>query len=576
MSQPIQTAFPVGQSAPLYTAATMMVVIVMMMVAQLSISHSAVFHREVTKVEPSKTPAGFEARGPFRWAAVRTFAFVCLTYGFVIYFWTAINIENNFKYAWVTASVVISSVPIMGELVYHAMYNEMIHRQGVLLFRRLRGNKVMVDGVPLPPVMEIKPVKVNEYVYFLYALNYFSLTTLIVMSILCLYLFPGSGIQVYADTLARSTLVAAGAIIILFLLGDVGFKSAKKYRTGGLEDAPTQTQGLINTMIANKRAQLIELDKLQFKATPESFANLPPLSFMRSAGLAYPRNIPTNMIAHQIENKLIRPDMNTKFDVNDYSIIQHNENQAILVSSKDGEAIMDLAPGGSLNYDRHGLLGPVVIDGGNDKRPVVRDPPIDKGVQAIQDSEGDDKKLSTDRFIFRIFDDERPILFFENYVMGIGKGNGLFINTPGWLPLFMSLYFLAVEMQIWRNEGAGLMVAMITLAPCFVFAYIGHERQYLQLFWLNRMLGYFAIVVQRNIDYQNNGYTSTYLMNSTIIGDNTTMWLFESPQVTSPEKVLSVRFTSYLVFTWVCVWALFSIFQFFMVALPERGYGKAR
>jgi hypothetical protein len=545
------TVFPIGQSAPLYTIGSTITVIVMMMLAQLAFT-----------VRTGKTESvGISAENPYKWAAWRTFAFVGLAYGFCIYWWVETPGPWNFKIVWVTSSVVIASAPILAEL---PLYMRSIFSEDFYRVHFVVGTEMLkFDSAAVQAAMQAR--KYISYRGFLYALNYISLAVLILMSILCLYILPD---QVYASTTypntPRAAILATGVAIFVVLMVDLGAKSftfmkvapplASSQDSG--EASSTATEGLINTMIANKRAQVVDLKSLQVNTPPGKFANAAPISFARTQGLAYPRDAPENMLAHKIENQLIRPDTKTTFGIKDYQIIQTNPAQAIIVSSKDGNNLMNVVPGGTLNFERHGFLGPV--NKGDDENLNVGE----KEIQKVMDKEGEriEKAPHTNRFFFRIFDHEPPILGFQNQVMGIGKGNGLWINTPGMLPMFLTLYFLAVEMQIWRNEGAGLIAAFITLAPCFCFAYMGHERQYLQLFWLNRLLGYFVIVTQRSFPYQNGTYTSAYLMNSTLIGDNSTIWVHNSTLV-SPSQVVAVEFTTYLALAYVCLWIAFFVLK---------------
>ena len=545
------TVFPVGQSAPLYTIGSTITVIVMMMLAQLA------FVVRTGKTESVGTPN----ENPFKWAAWRTFAFVGLAYGFCIWWWVDTAGPWNFKVVWVTSSVVIASAPILAELPLYLKWDEEF-------FRVHLGAGVYVDLDSAKAIEAAKNRMKITYRGFLYAVHYISLSVLILMSILCLYIFPE---QIYSssnpENIPRPVIVATGVAIFVVLMVDMGVKSFDQLKVADKplssqnnEDSAgltTFTAGLINTMVANKRAQVVDLKSLQVNTPPGKFANAAPISFARTQGLAYPRDAPENMLAHKIENQLIRPDQKTTLGIKDYQIIQTNPTQAIIVSSKDGDALMNVVPGGTLNFERHGFLGPV-NHGDDENLNVGTD-----SIQKVMDKEGERVKDSphTNRFFFRIFDHEPPILAFQNYVMGIGKGNGLWINTPGMLPMFLSLYFVAIELQIWRNEGAGLMAAFITLAPCFCFAYMGHERQYLQLFWLNRLLGYFVIVTQRSFPYENGTYTSSYLMNSTVIGaGNTTIWVYNST-LTSPNQVVAVQFTTWLAFAYVCLWIIFFVFK---------------
>jgi hypothetical protein len=547
------TVFPVGQSAPLYTFTTTVAVIVFMILAQVAGSVFPLYDfQSFATAKDSIESVGRLAKGPYRGPAWISFALVGTAIGILGWWLNDLNVAGTywgFKVIWVTSSILISSIPILAEIPLRLWFKKSTIRSFMvsvnLDFRHVDKEVTETDS----------KASVEKYNGFLFAVHYACMATLFTMSFLCLYIFPG---QTLTDDINRSVIVAVGAIIAAFLLGDAFFKAAFR----------ENSKRIITAMVDNKRVQPLNLDDLQPKSPPQNYAGLAPVSFARSEGLGFARDIPVNMLAHHIENKLIRPDTKTTLGIKDYQIIQTSPTNAILLSSKDGNALLNAVPEGSLNFERHGMLGEVNTFG----KPMVdaseaTDPNIKKA------KENEDEIQHTKYWMFRIFEDGPLLIPFENYVMGIGKGNGLWINTPQWLSIFLSLYFLAVEMQIWRNEGAGLIAAFITLVPCFVFSQIGHERQYMQLFWLNRLAGYFCILAQRKFPYQNqtNGYTSYYLMNSTLIYDNTTVWLFDSPPPTSANSILSVRFTTWLAFTYVALWASFSIVKFFLRTVPPKG-----
>jgi hypothetical protein len=546
------TVFPVGQSAPLYTFATTVAVVVFMIMAQIAGSVFPLYDfQSFAAVRDKIDSVGQIAKGPYRGPAWISFALVGTAIGILGWWLNDLNVAGTywgFKVIWVTSSILISAIPILAEIPLRIWFKKSTIRSFMV---SINLNFRHVDKED-PEDSDASPKK---YVDFLFFVHYACLTTLFTMSILCLYIFPG---QTLTDDINRSVIVSVGAIIAAFVLGDAFFKAAFR----------NNSKSIIDSMVANKRAQLVDLAALQPKSPPENFAGLAPISFARSEGLGFARDVPANMLAHHIENKLIRPDTKTTFGIKDYQIIQTSATNALLTSSKDGNALMNVVPEGSLNFERHGMLGEINTFG-KPLEDVAEN--TDTGIKKAKENE--DVIQHTKYWMFRIFEDGPLIVPFENYVMGIGKGNGLWINTPQWLSIFMSLYFLAVEMQIWRNEGAGLIAAFITLVPCFVFSQIGHERQYMQLFWLNRLVGYFCILAQRLFPYQNqtNGYTSYYLMNSTLIYDNTTVWLFDSPAPTSANSILSVRFTTWLAFTYVALWAAFSIVKFFLRTVPPKG-----
>lgn len=536
------SAFPEGLATPLYTWGSMCMVTMLMIIAQVDIMGLfGASKRLYMTVEVAQ-----RQEGPYSRPALITLALVVVTWAIVGLWWTDTASPWGFKVAWVTASVVISTPPILAVLPYYRWGDngDMTHAVAWFGAGRLESAGACFGIV--------------TYSDFVFATNYVCLGTLLIMSMLCLFMFPAAGSQI--DTLPRSALVATGAMIFVLLLGDLVVKRQRfSYLTKRAKQAlgiKTATQGLIDNMVANKRAQVIELNAPQLKTPTANFASLPPLTFSRTQGVGFPRDDPVHMLVHQVENKMIRPDRTTTLGIKDYQIIQTNENQAIVVSSKDGNALMNFVPGAELNCERHGLLAPV-NHFGEDTSFVEKT--VEPEIKSLAKSE----KKYTDRFFFRIFDREQPVLFYENYVLGMSKGNGVFINTPGFLPIFLSAYFFAIEMQIWRSTGIGLMVSMITLAPCFVFAYIGHERSYLHLFWLNRMLGFFIIVVQRGFGY----VSPSFIMDSTVILDTTDPWLYSS--ATNADQITSVRITTWLAFSLVLLWILGATVKFCCVTVKE-------
>lgn len=528
----MSTSFPEGIQTPVYTWGSMCTVTFFMMITQIDFNRIGETMRGLyTKVEITQ-----DSKGPFKWPAIFAAGLLAVSWAIVGIWWGTLGYTSTwgFKATWVLASFVISTPPLLVVLPYHIF-----------------GEKALSAPVALKkiaPSYLLARVEKMNYSYFVYAINYMCLFTFLIMTFLSLWLWgpTGSGGGQIAST-ARIFLLATGVEILAILLGDLVFKGMYMRNND-------RTAGLIDTMVANKRARALDLSKADLKPQQlANFASLPPLTFARTQGIGFARDDAAHVLAHQVETQMIRPDAKTTLGIKDYNIIQTNENKAIVVSSKDADALMNCVPAAELNFERHGLLAPV--NHFSDKRQTAVDRTVENDILKLTEAEKND----TDKFFFRIFDNEPPVLFYENYVFGFSKGNGVYVNTPGFLPIFLTVYLLAFEMQLWRSTGIGLMVSMITLAPCFVAAYVGHERSYLHLFWLNSLTGIFIIVVQRGL-----GYTTNFIMSSAVIGDITTPWLYSS--ATNADQVVSVQFTTYFAFFIVNIWIIGSAVKLFVQA----------
>jgi hypothetical protein len=405
-----------------------------------------------------------------------------------------------------------------------------------------------------------------EFAKGMYVLYMVSLTALLVMSVLCLTIFYGPG-QVLANVAGQ--FVYATAIMIWFIvfidsLTKWNLMSNKKPPTDQsvplLKEPPSveglgTTRGIIAQLEEKNNVKSIDLSKTTLTDNLQNYKNLPPLTFHRMPSQTFSRDVPENLFLHQMEREQLRPGNTGALDHKDFVAVQTSADKVLLMNPQKAKIFLEQVTGGELNFPRTGLLGHAIKD------EVVKykdedGKEVDKDVDDIVDRE------TSNIFFYRVWDNQPGVIRYYEKVLGIGPGNGIFVNAPAYLPFLLTVYFLAVDIQIWRDSGYGLVFSLITNLPAFCFCLMERQRHYIPLMFLNRMLGVAAIVVAGlNITYVN---SKKYLMTTDVLYDNSTIWMqnasYANPVNTTEElgAVVSVSFTSYFAFISAIVWVICS------------------
>lgn len=489
---------------------------------------------------------------------------IMLSYASMIEWWAQGGITYGYKVNWIISSMVISSIPLLAEVIGNWFGLLPIALPQVTI-STTDGGKA---GVGIVKYADAPIYKSQAYANALYAIYLIALTALLTMSIVCMTTFYGTG-QVFANV-AGQFVFASGIILFVFIMFDSFFKWKNTspvvvpsavpsvdptYKVGGMPSVPvvgmmnvsglTKTQELIAALEEKNDVQSITLSKLKLKENMESFKDLPSLSFARTGSLTFPRDVPENLFLHQMEREQLRPSNQKALDHKDFVAIQTNPDKVLLMSSQKARAFLEEVPGGQLNFPRTGILDNALTTG--------------------------ELKGTRNGFFWRIFDDEPGVIVYPAGVLGFGPGNGVSVNIPACVAWFLSIYFLAADIQIFRDSGYGLVFSMLVNLPAFCFYLVEHEQSYIPNMFLNRMVACAIVVVARTINLGN----TSYLMTQEVLYNTTTPWMQDTSIDTAGElgAIITVSFTSYLVFVSLCLWALYSLVCLLYLAwFAKTGY----